>query len=226
MPTEITKREVVVLMVRHPVPHKHVGGLTPPLRPTTDHPAKRREPEKVRSSLPVEVEIDPLLDLSPGKRLGENGLELGHPTLTGGVIQPKPPTPRRLPIPEVSPDFGKHPPQIGGSEHVQRAPHGPGSDDLTVTDGIVDILPRQPNAPHPHRKPIGPNILPLKRDDPRHSSHDGAGPITPDPVGIRPRGPHIHEGKVVDQPATTGTTVSSAVTTSTLTRYRATVFRS
>jgi hypothetical protein len=75
---------------------------------------------------------------------------------------------------------------------VQGSAHSPGPDDISPTDGIINVLVRQPIRPSTHSQPIGPHVLPLKRDNPLNSVDDSAGSITPDPVGIRTRGPDIH----------------------------------
>lgn len=191
VPPEVPQREVVVHTVRHPVPDEDVGGFVPPLRPSADHPFERGEREEVGSGLPAERKVEPLLDLAARERFGEDAVELFHATLTGGVVQPKLPPPRPLPIPKVRPDFPENPPQIASGNHVEGPAHGPGPHHPPTTDGVVDVLVGEPAGPHPHSKPVGPHVLPLERDNPRHSVNNARGPIAPDPVGVSTTGPPI-----------------------------------
>lgn len=150
--------------------------------------------------MPTEGEIEPLLDLGPSERRGEDLFQLGDPTLTRGVIKPKLPPPRRLPIAKVTPKLPQHPPEIRGGKHVERPPHGPGPNNLPAADGGINVLPSKPVGPNPHSKPIGPNVLPLQGDNPTDRVDNGGSPSTPKPVGSGTSSPKIHATKTKSGP--------------------------
>lgn len=196
IPLEVPKSKLTVLVGPHPVLDEDVGGLVSPLRPTTDDPLKRSERQKIRSSLPHEGKVEPLGDLSPSKRRGEDLLKLPSTPLTDGVVKPKLPPPTPLPITKVTPQNPQNPPQVSGGKHVQRPPHSPGPHNLPTTHGVINIPPSQPVGPNPHSKPTGPNILPLKRDDSGDSINNRSRPPPPDPISGSPNRPKIHNPRL------------------------------